>query len=45
MSRWWITSPTVFYTLSALLVGYVLYMMIVRRKGERPEYAGREPEL
>jgi len=45
MNSWWITSPTVFYSLSALLVTYVLYMMIVKRKGERPEYIGSESEL
>ncbi|WP_165251067.1 hypothetical protein [Paludisphaera soli] len=45
MNRFWITNPAVFYTLGGLLVAYVLYMMIARRKGERPEHAGREPEL
>lgn len=45
MSRWWITSPTVFYSISALLVTYVLYMMIMKRKGERPGHIGNEPEL
>ena len=28
-----------------LIVAYVLYMMIRRRKGERPGAASREPEL
>lgn len=40
-----ITSPLVFWTISALLVGYVLYMIIRRRKGERPGGAERGPEL
>ncbi len=40
-----ITSPLIFLGLSALLVGYVLYMMIRRRKGERPGHPDREPEL
>jgi len=45
MNSWWITSPTVFYGLSALLVAYVLYMMIMKRKGERPEHVGRDSVL
>jgi len=45
MNRFWITDPFVFYGLGGLLVAYVLYMMIARRKGERPGHAGREPEL
>jgi hypothetical protein len=40
-----ITSPVVFWFVSGLLVGYVLYMMIRRRKGERPGTTTREPEL
>ena len=34
-----------FYTASAAVVGYLLYTMIRRRKGERPGQEGREPEL
>jgi hypothetical protein len=45
MDRFWITSPVVFYGIGGLLVAYVLYMMIVRRKGERSDLAGRGPEL
>jgi len=45
MNRWWITSPFVFYGVGGLLVAYVLYMMIVRRKGEGAERFGHEPEL
>lgn len=40
-----ITSPVVFWLAAAALVGYVLYMMIRKRKGERPGVASREPEL
>lgn len=45
MNRWWITSPTLFYGLGALLVAYVLYMMIARRKGERADRFGHEADL
>ena len=37
--------PWVFFGASAALVAYLLYMMIRRRKGERPGVADREPEL
>jgi hypothetical protein len=40
-----ITSPVVFLALGALLVAYLLYTMIRRRKGERPGFQNREPEL
>lgn len=40
-----ITSPVVFWIAAALLVGYVLYMIIRKRKGERPGVASREPDL
>ncbi len=40
-----IHSPAIFWTAAALVVGYLLYMMIRRRKGERPGQADREPEL
>jgi hypothetical protein len=45
MSRWTITDPRVFFTIATLVVVYVLYMMIRRRKGERPGVVSREPEL
>ncbi len=35
----------VFIGVSALLVSYLLYMMIRRRKGERPGFEDREAEL
>ena len=40
-----INSPLVFGTVSVLLVGYILYMMIRTRKGERTGQKDREPEL
>lgn len=35
----------VFIGFSALLIGYILYTMIRRRKGERPGFEDREAEL
>ena len=40
-----INDPVVFLGISALLVGYLLYTMIRKRKGERPGEADREPIL
>jgi len=40
-----INDPYVFLGISALLVGYLLYTMIRRRKGLRPGFENREPEL
>jgi hypothetical protein len=40
-----IHSPIVFGAAAAALIGYILYMMIRRRKGERPGAAPREPEI
>jgi hypothetical protein len=40
-----INSPIVFGLLAASLIGYILYMMIRRRKGERPGHRDTEPEL
>ncbi len=45
MNRWSITSPWVFFSIGGALVAYLLYMMVRRRKGERPGVANREPEL
>ena len=45
MTRWTITDPRIFFTIACALVAYVLYIMIRRRKGERPGFSGREPEL
>ena len=40
-----INSPYVFYAISFAFVGYLLYTMIRRRKGERPGFEHSEPEL
>lgn len=40
-----IQNPWVFYALAASLLGYLLYMMIRKRAGERPGTQIREPEL
>lgn len=40
-----ITNANVFYAVSAIIIGYILYMMVRKRKGERPDTATREPEL
>lgn len=40
-----IHNPLIFWLAAGLVVGYLLYMMIRRRKGERPGHIDREPEL
>ena len=40
-----VTSAAVFFGFAALLMTYLLYMMIRKRKGERPGSAIHEPEL
>jgi hypothetical protein len=45
MSGWTITDPKIFYGIAAAIVAYVLYMMIRKRKGERPGVASGETEL
>ena len=46
MRSWFtVNNPYVFLGLSSLLVAYLLYMMVRKRKGERPGSAVREPEL
>jgi hypothetical protein len=40
-----IHSPAIFWTAAGIVVGYLLYMMIRRRKGERPGQVDREHEL
>ena len=40
-----INNPYVFYGISAFIVAYLLYMMIRKRRGERPGSAIQEPEL
>ena len=36
MKGWSVTDPGIFFGIAGAIVAYVLYMMIRRRKGERP---------
>ena len=45
MDGWKVTDPWIFFGIAGAVVAYVIYMMIRRRKGERPDVASREPEL
>jgi hypothetical protein len=45
MSGWSVTDPRIFFGVAALVVGYVCYMMIRKRKGERPGAASRDLDL
>jgi hypothetical protein len=45
MSGWTVTDPRIFFGVAALVVGYVFYMMIRKRRGERPGVASRDLEL
>jgi hypothetical protein len=40
-----VTNPWIFFGVAGALVAYVLYMMICKRKGERPEFKERELDL
>lgn len=40
-----VRNPWLFFGVAGLVVGYMLYTMIRRRKGERPGEGWREPEL
>jgi hypothetical protein len=40
-----IHSPLIFWIAAGLPVAYILYMMVRRRRGERPGAKDREPEL
>ncbi len=40
-----VKNPFVFGAAAAAIIGYILYMMIRRRKGERPGFENSEPEL
>ena len=40
-----VKNPWVFYALACVIVSYLLYTIIRRRKGERPGLVDREPEL
>lgn len=45
MNRWTITDPWVFFGGAGVLVAYVLYTMIRKRKGERIGERNQEPDL
>ncbi len=45
LSRFAITQGWIFYTAAGVVVGYLLYMILRRRRGERPNTSTREPEL
>jgi hypothetical protein len=45
MTHWNITDARIFFTIAGALVAYVLFIMIRKRKGERPGAASREIEL
>ena len=45
MKDGWVTNPWIFFGTAGVIVAYVLYMMIRKRKGERAEVAGRELDL
>jgi hypothetical protein len=45
MNRWAVTDPYVFFGVAGTIVLYLLYMMIRRRKGERPGIPDRELDL
>lgn len=45
LERFTIHSPWLFFGLAFAVVGYLLYMMIRKRRGERPGFVDREPEL
>ena len=40
-----VTNPYAFFIPAGLVLAYLLYMTIRRRKGERPGTTVREPEL
>jgi hypothetical protein len=40
-----VTDPLVFFGVAGVVVAYLLYMMVRKRKGERPGEPDREPEL
>jgi hypothetical protein len=40
-----VKDPWIFFGVAGVIVAYLLYMMIRKRKGERPGYRDREPEL
>jgi hypothetical protein len=45
MNRWTVTDPLVFFGVIGVIVIYIVYMMIRRRKGERAGFRDREADL
>ena len=45
MNQWAITNPWVFFGAGGVLVAYLLYTMVRRRRGERSGVRDREPKL
>ncbi len=44
LSRFTVTSPVVFFAAATLVVAYLVYMIVRKRRGERPGF-DREPEI
>jgi hypothetical protein len=40
-----VNDPWIFFGVAGLIITYLLYMMIRKRKGERPGHRDREPDL
>ena len=40
-----VKNPLIFFGVSGAIVAYLLYMMIRKRKGERPGFKERETDL
>ena len=40
-----VKDPLIFFGAAGLIVAYLLYMMIRKRRGERPGVPDREPDL
>ena len=40
-----IKNPVIFFGFASALIAYLLYMMIRKRKGERPGFKAREVDL
>jgi hypothetical protein len=45
LERFRITDSRIFFGIAGLFVVYLLYMMIRKRRGERPGFAERESDL
>jgi hypothetical protein len=45
MDRAMVTNPWIFFGVASILLTYLLYTMIRKRKGERMGVPDREPEL